>query len=67
MVNPEERSLPLEERMRLFLDLVEAQDRDMTVAESRKAVAARFGVSPEQVRQIEREGLDGNWPPLGAE
>jgi hypothetical protein len=37
----------------------------MTVALSRKAVADRFGVTEQQVRQIEREGLDGNWPPLG--
>ena len=67
MATPEERALSLEERMQLFLALVEAQDHDLTVAESRKAVAARFGVSLEQVRRVEREGMDGNWPPLGAE
>ena len=27
-------------------------------------VAERFGVSEQQVREIEREGLDGQWPPL---
>ena len=52
------------ERMELFLALVEAQDGQMSVAQSRTAVADRFGVSQQQVRQIEREGLDGNWPPL---
>jgi hypothetical protein len=60
-----EKTLAVEERMQLFLALVEAQDTRMTVAQSRKAVAERFGVSEEQVRQVEREGLDGNWPPLG--
>ena len=53
------------ERMEVFLALVEAQDLGMTVAQSRKAVAERFGIEEEQVRRIEREGLDGNWPPLG--
>jgi hypothetical protein len=46
------------------LALVEAQDRDMTVAQSRKLVADRFGLSESQVRAIEREGLDRQWPPL---
>jgi hypothetical protein len=36
----------------------------MSPAESRKTVAERFGVSEGQVRQIEREGLDNDWPPL---
>ena len=56
--------LPEPRRKELFLALVEAQDRGMSPAESRKAVAERFGVSQGQVRQIEREGLDNDWPPL---
>jgi hypothetical protein len=60
-----DRTLSLPERMEVFLALVKAQDRDMTVAQSRKAVAERFQLDEEQVRHIEREGLDGNWPPLG--
>ena len=64
MAQHEGKALSLEQRMEAFLALVEAQDGRMTVAESRKAVAHRFGVSEEQVRTIEREGLDGNWPPL---
>jgi hypothetical protein len=59
-----EKQLSQAERMEVFQALVEAQDRDMTVAQSREAVARRFGVSEQQVRRIEREGLDGNWPPL---
>jgi hypothetical protein len=59
-----EKHLTLEQRMELFQALVEAQDGAMTVAQSRRALADRFGVSEAQVRAIEREGLDGNWPPL---
>ena len=59
-----EQPLPEERRKELFLALVDAQDHDMPVAQSRKAIAQRFGVSEDQVRQIEREGLDNNWPPL---
>lgn len=56
--------LPEPRRKELFLALVEAQDHGMSPAESRKVVAERFGVSDGQVRQIEREGLDNDWPPL---
>ena len=59
-----EKHLTQEQRMELFRALVEAQDVAMTVAQSRRAVAERFGVSEAQVRAVEREGLDGNWPPL---
>jgi crotonobetainyl-CoA:carnitine CoA-transferase CaiB-like acyl-CoA transferase len=61
---PPDRTLSQEERKEIFLALVEAQDSDMTIATSRQAVAKRFGIDERQVRQIEREGLDGNWPPL---
>ena len=56
-------NLPEDRRREIFLALVEAQDHEMTVSQSREAVAARFGVSEAQVRKIEREGLDNNWPP----
>ena len=51
-------------RKELFLALVDAQDHEMGVADSRRLVAQRFGVSEGQVRDIEREGLDRQWPPL---
>jgi hypothetical protein len=57
-------NLPEDRRREIFLALVDAQDHEMTVSQSRQAVAARFGVSEGQVRKIEREGLDNNWPPL---
>ncbi len=57
---------PLSEdrRKEIFLALVDAQDHEMDVAQSRRLVGRRFGISESQVRQIEREGLDRQWPPL---
>jgi hypothetical protein len=59
-----EESLPEERRKEIFFALVDAQDHEMGVAQSRKLVAERFGVSESQIRQIEHEGLDQQWPPL---
>jgi hypothetical protein len=52
------------QRRDIFRALVEAQDRALTVAQSRAAVCEQFGISEAQLRQIEREGLDAEWPPL---
>jgi hypothetical protein len=51
-------------RKEIFMALVDAQDHAMTVAQSREFIAQNFGVTEDQVRQIEREGLDRLWPPL---
>jgi len=59
-----DKLLSEEQRKEVFLALVDAQDHDMGVVQSRQHVAARYGVSERQVRQIEREGLDNGWPPL---
>ena len=56
--------LSVTQRKEIFLALVDAQDGGMAVAESRKLVAERFGVTDRQLRQIEQEGLDNGWPPL---
>ena len=53
-----------ERRREIFLALVDAQDHEIGVAQSRTDVAHRFGVSESQVRQIEREGIEQQWPPL---
>ncbi len=62
--NPSEEPLPESRRKEIFLALVETQDQHVPVGQSLKVVAARFGVTEEQVKQIEREGLDKEWPPL---
>ncbi len=53
-----------ERRKEIFLALVEAQDGEMAVAQSRKAIASRFSLNEAQLQQIEREGLNKQWPPL---
>jgi hypothetical protein len=58
------QSIPEENRRQIFHALVAAQDRSMTVSESRQHIAQQFSVTEFQVRQIEREGLNSSWPPL---
>jgi hypothetical protein len=52
------------QRKEVFQALVEVQDQGLTVSASRKAVALQFDLSDPQIRQIEEEGLDKEWPPL---
>ena len=59
-----EERCPIDRRREIFLALVELQDRDVPVAQSRKMIAERFQLSDSEVWLIEREGLDNNWPPL---
>jgi len=59
-----EESLPEPRRKEIFLALVDAQDHEMSVTQSRKFVPERFHVTERQVRYVEREGLNNNWPPL---
>jgi hypothetical protein len=51
-------------RKTVFLALVEAQDNGIDVVQSRKLMIERFSVTEAQLREIEREGLDREWPPL---
>jgi hypothetical protein len=51
-------------RKEIFLALVEVQDQEVGVARSRRVIAERFGLTEGQVREIEQEGLDHEWPPL---
>jgi hypothetical protein len=59
-------------RKEIFLALVEAQDLALVeaaepaagVVRSRRLIAERFGLTEGQVREIEQEGLDHEWPPL---
>ncbi len=56
--------LPVDQRQAIFLALVESQDGGMNVATSRAEIAKRFSVSEGLVKEIEREGLAQQWPPL---
>jgi hypothetical protein len=51
-------------RKEIFFALVDAQDQDLDVAQSRRLMVQRFGVTENQLQRIEREGLDRQWPPL---
>ena len=62
--NSSAEPLTVDRRKEIFLALVEAQDQRIEVPKSRKLVVERFGVSERQVRLIEREGLECQWPPL---
>lgn len=57
--------LPIERRRELFAALVAAQDRGLSVGDSRELVARRFGVDVAAVQAVEDEGLDRRWPPFG--
>ena len=57
-------NLPVDQRQAIFLALVESQDSGLNVANSRAEIAKRFSVSENQVKEIEREGLSNQWPPL---
>jgi hypothetical protein len=53
--------LKLSERREVFKAVVEAQDLGTSLQASRELVAKRFGISEEQVRSIEKEGLEEEW------
>ena len=62
------KRLTLQQRREIFSALVAAQDQGtMTVAESRKHIIDQYAISDVQLRQIEEEGLDKEWPPLNEE
>ncbi len=56
--------LPNDRRRAIFADVVAAQDEGLAVAAARETVAARHGVSRDEVSAIEREGIEQGWPPL---
>ena len=59
------KRLTLQQRKEIFHALVATQDLGlMTVAQSLQHVAGQFDITEAQLRQIEDEGIDGEWPPL---
>lgn len=62
------KRLTMQERRDIFRTLVTTQDmRLMSVAQSRQHVTRQFEISEQQLREIEEEGLDKEWPPLNEE
>jgi hypothetical protein len=54
-------------RRNIFAAAAGARDCGLEGQEVREYVASVFGVTAEQVREIEREGVRNSWPPLGDE
>jgi hypothetical protein len=54
-----------QKRREMFVALVAAQDEGLSVRDACAVIARRFAVDAETVAEIEDEGLDGKWPPLG--
>jgi hypothetical protein len=59
------KRLTLQQRKDIFLELVQTQDSGiMSVAQSRQAAMKQHGLTDAQLRQIEEEGVEKEWPPL---
>jgi hypothetical protein len=58
------RRLSTEEKMEIFSHLVATQDTVQDVRKSKEMVTEHFSISEEQLRAIEEEGLENEWPPL---
>lgn len=59
------KRLTVQQRKEIFHALVEAQDAGvLTVPQSRRQVTQQFDITDAQLRQIEEEGLEKEWPPL---
>ena len=59
------KRLTVQQRKEIFLSLVTAQDRgDLSVPQTRQEVTKQFDITDAQLRQIEEEGLEKEWPPL---
>lgn len=58
------KRLTLQQRRDIFRDLVATQDLGMAVRQSYQVISERFEITESQLRQIEEEGLDKEWPPL---
>ena len=58
------KRLTLQQRQEIFRDLVLTQDVVLNVPRSRQIITERYDITEAQLRQIEDEGLDKEWPPL---
>jgi hypothetical protein len=59
------KRLTVQQKKEIFLALVAAQDTGlMTVGQSKEHVAQEFDITEAQLRQIEEEGIEKEWPPL---
>ncbi len=58
------KRMTLPERKEIFRELVLAQDLGAGVRQSYQIITERYEITDPQLRQIEDEGLEKEWPPL---
>jgi hypothetical protein len=58
------KRLTMEQRKEIFHELVATQDAEHNVRKSYDVITERYAITPAQLRQIEDEGVDKEWPPL---
>ena len=59
------KRLTIQQRKDIFSALVAAQDTgEMTIRQSLEKIAKDFEITEAQLRQIEEEGVEKEWPPL---
>ncbi len=63
------KRLTVQQRKEIFHSLVVKQDESqleghLSVPQSRQEVTKEFEITDSQLRQIEEEGLEKEWPPL---
>jgi hypothetical protein len=58
------RRLSTEEKKEIFSHLVATQDAVANVRKSYEMVTEQYSISEEQLKAIEDEGVENEWPPL---
>jgi hypothetical protein len=58
------KRLTLQQRRDIFKELVASQDQGNSVRKSYQEITEKFEISDAQLKQIEEEGLEREWPPL---
>ncbi len=62
------KRLTVGQKKEIFRSLVATQDQGvMSVPDSMKHVCQLFGITEHQLRQIQEEGINKEWPPLDEE
>jgi hypothetical protein len=57
--------MPTENRRRIiFAALIDAEDRTRSLKLATAEVVVRFGITAAVAGEIEREGINNEWPPL---
>src|SRR5262249_53659212 len=64
--NMASKRLSIQQRREIFQDLVEIQDSliPVNVRKSYEIVTEKYEITEAQLRQIENEGIEKQWPPL---